>query len=114
MQSTERTRTKEEFSFHSIRLEVAVGRFQQNCGYSLQSKVDYQTERFRLLTIRSVHFRRKRQIGKDNCISMENDRLTVTYKRTEGDENFPFARFIPSIGLCSVPSEKANMWICIT
>uniref|UniRef100_A0A915L3T2 Uncharacterized protein n=1 Tax=Romanomermis culicivorax TaxID=13658 RepID=A0A915L3T2_ROMCU len=33
---------------------VTISRFPQNCSYTFQPKVDFQTERFKLLTIRSV------------------------------------------------------------
>uniref|UniRef100_A0A915HK47 Uncharacterized protein n=1 Tax=Romanomermis culicivorax TaxID=13658 RepID=A0A915HK47_ROMCU len=41
-----------------------VGHFIYNCSYPLRSKVDFQVERFKLLAIGSVPFRRERQIMK--------------------------------------------------
>uniref|UniRef100_A0A915HLG6 Large ribosomal subunit protein uL29m n=1 Tax=Romanomermis culicivorax TaxID=13658 RepID=A0A915HLG6_ROMCU len=38
MQSTQRYRTKGKFSFRSVRLEVTVGHFPQNCSYPFPSK----------------------------------------------------------------------------
>uniref|UniRef100_A0A915L8C6 Uncharacterized protein n=1 Tax=Romanomermis culicivorax TaxID=13658 RepID=A0A915L8C6_ROMCU len=54
MQSTERNRTKGKFSFHSVRLEVTVGRFLHNCSYPFRLKVAFQAERFKLLAICSI------------------------------------------------------------
>uniref|UniRef100_A0A915L9I1 Uncharacterized protein n=1 Tax=Romanomermis culicivorax TaxID=13658 RepID=A0A915L9I1_ROMCU len=46
------TQLKRNFCF--VWLEVTVGRFPQNCGHPFWPKVDFQAERFELLTIRSV------------------------------------------------------------
>uniref|UniRef100_A0A915IXI1 Uncharacterized protein n=1 Tax=Romanomermis culicivorax TaxID=13658 RepID=A0A915IXI1_ROMCU len=54
MQSTQRYGTKQKFSLCSVRLEVTVGHFLENCSYPLRSKVDFQAERFKLLAIGSV------------------------------------------------------------
>uniref|UniRef100_A0A915HY62 Uncharacterized protein n=1 Tax=Romanomermis culicivorax TaxID=13658 RepID=A0A915HY62_ROMCU len=65
MQSTQRYRTKGKFSFPSVPLGVIVGHFLENCSYPLRSKVDFQAERFKVLAIGSVPFRRKKQVFKD-------------------------------------------------
>uniref|UniRef100_A0A915HFW9 Uncharacterized protein n=1 Tax=Romanomermis culicivorax TaxID=13658 RepID=A0A915HFW9_ROMCU len=62
MQSTQRYQTKGKFSSRSVRLEVTVGHFLENCSYPSRSKVYFQTERFKLLAIGSVPFGRKRQV----------------------------------------------------
>uniref|UniRef100_A0A915JEK7 Uncharacterized protein n=1 Tax=Romanomermis culicivorax TaxID=13658 RepID=A0A915JEK7_ROMCU len=61
-QSTQHYRTKGKFSFRSVRLEVTVGHFLENCSHPFGSKGDFQAERLKLLTIRSVPFRRIRQV----------------------------------------------------
>uniref|UniRef100_A0A915I240 Uncharacterized protein n=1 Tax=Romanomermis culicivorax TaxID=13658 RepID=A0A915I240_ROMCU len=38
MQSTQRYRTKEKFSFRSVRLKVTVDHFKENCSYPFRSK----------------------------------------------------------------------------
>uniref|UniRef100_A0A915J0R8 G-protein coupled receptors family 1 profile domain-containing protein n=1 Tax=Romanomermis culicivorax TaxID=13658 RepID=A0A915J0R8_ROMCU len=63
MQSTERNRTKEKSSFRS----VTVGRFPQNFSYPFRAKVDFQAERFKLLTIRSVPSKK----GKPQLLSLK-------------------------------------------
>uniref|UniRef100_A0A915HL57 Uncharacterized protein n=1 Tax=Romanomermis culicivorax TaxID=13658 RepID=A0A915HL57_ROMCU len=63
MQSTQRNRTNGKFSFRSVRLKFTVGRFPQNCSYPVRPKVDFQAERFKLLAIGSVPFRRKRRLA---------------------------------------------------
>uniref|UniRef100_A0A915IP33 Uncharacterized protein n=1 Tax=Romanomermis culicivorax TaxID=13658 RepID=A0A915IP33_ROMCU len=52
--------TERKKNFRSIRLEVTVGHFPQNCSYPFRSKVDFQAERFKLW--RSVPSSRKRQV----------------------------------------------------
>uniref|UniRef100_A0A915JDM7 Uncharacterized protein n=1 Tax=Romanomermis culicivorax TaxID=13658 RepID=A0A915JDM7_ROMCU len=54
MQSAERNRMKIKFSFRSVRSEVTVDSFPQNCHYPFLSKVRFQAEGFRMLTIHSV------------------------------------------------------------
>uniref|UniRef100_A0A915JDR5 Ribosomal protein S16 n=1 Tax=Romanomermis culicivorax TaxID=13658 RepID=A0A915JDR5_ROMCU len=54
MKLKKRNRRKGKFSFRSVRMEITVGRFPQNCIYPFQPKVDFQAERFKLLTIYSV------------------------------------------------------------
>uniref|UniRef100_A0A915JAY9 Uncharacterized protein n=1 Tax=Romanomermis culicivorax TaxID=13658 RepID=A0A915JAY9_ROMCU len=54
MQLAECNGTEGKFSFRSVRLEVTVGRFPQYCTYLFRPKVDFQAERLKLLTIRSV------------------------------------------------------------
>uniref|UniRef100_A0A915K649 Uncharacterized protein n=1 Tax=Romanomermis culicivorax TaxID=13658 RepID=A0A915K649_ROMCU len=62
MQSMERNRTEEEFSSRLVRLKITFSRFPQNCSYLFRPKVDFQAERFKLLKIRSVPLRHKRQV----------------------------------------------------
>uniref|UniRef100_A0A915JXK2 Uncharacterized protein n=1 Tax=Romanomermis culicivorax TaxID=13658 RepID=A0A915JXK2_ROMCU len=51
-----------KFSLCSVRLEVTVGRFPQNRTHPFGPKVHFQAESFKLLAIRFVPFRRKRQV----------------------------------------------------
>uniref|UniRef100_A0A915JP42 Uncharacterized protein n=1 Tax=Romanomermis culicivorax TaxID=13658 RepID=A0A915JP42_ROMCU len=44
--------------WRSVHLEVTISRFSKNCGCPFRSKVDFQAERFKLLTIRSVPSKR--------------------------------------------------------
>uniref|UniRef100_A0A915JAZ7 Uncharacterized protein n=1 Tax=Romanomermis culicivorax TaxID=13658 RepID=A0A915JAZ7_ROMCU len=47
--------TERKRDFRSVRFDqVTVGRFPQNCNYHFRPKVDFQAERFKLLTIPSV------------------------------------------------------------
>uniref|UniRef100_A0A915JU67 Uncharacterized protein n=1 Tax=Romanomermis culicivorax TaxID=13658 RepID=A0A915JU67_ROMCU len=53
--------------------QVTVGRFLQNCGYPFQSNVYFRAERLKLLTIRSVSFRRKTQkMGSEEVAKSRN------------------------------------------
>uniref|UniRef100_A0A915HPF1 Uncharacterized protein n=1 Tax=Romanomermis culicivorax TaxID=13658 RepID=A0A915HPF1_ROMCU len=61
MQSTQRYQMRGKFSFCSVRSEVTIGDFLENCSYPLRSKVDSQAEHFKLFAISSVPFRRKKQ-----------------------------------------------------
>uniref|UniRef100_A0A915KE71 Uncharacterized protein n=1 Tax=Romanomermis culicivorax TaxID=13658 RepID=A0A915KE71_ROMCU len=70
-QSTQRYRTKVKFSFRSVRLEVTVGHFSQNCSSPFRRKADFQVERFKLLAIRSVPFRPKRLFLLMNAMRLE-------------------------------------------
>uniref|UniRef100_A0A915HYP3 Uncharacterized protein n=1 Tax=Romanomermis culicivorax TaxID=13658 RepID=A0A915HYP3_ROMCU len=46
--------TEQKKNFRSVRLEVTVGRFPQNCTYPFRPEVDFEGEHFKLLTISSV------------------------------------------------------------
>uniref|UniRef100_A0A915IPR3 Ribosomal protein L19 n=1 Tax=Romanomermis culicivorax TaxID=13658 RepID=A0A915IPR3_ROMCU len=69
--SAERSRTKGKFAFHSVRLEVTVDRFPQKGSFirSLSNGTERivnvtfrRRKEVKLLTIRFVPFRRKRQV----------------------------------------------------
>uniref|UniRef100_A0A915JWQ6 E2 ubiquitin-conjugating enzyme n=1 Tax=Romanomermis culicivorax TaxID=13658 RepID=A0A915JWQ6_ROMCU len=77
MQSTQHYRTKGKFSFRSVGLEVTVGRFPQHCTYPLRSKVDFQAEPFKLLSISSVP---SKKASFYNYINMSNIALQRVQK----------------------------------
>uniref|UniRef100_A0A915IKJ6 Uncharacterized protein n=1 Tax=Romanomermis culicivorax TaxID=13658 RepID=A0A915IKJ6_ROMCU len=49
-------------SFRSVRLDVSIGHFPKNCSCPFRPKVDFQPEPLKLLTIRPIPLRRKRQV----------------------------------------------------
>uniref|UniRef100_A0A915IF37 Uncharacterized protein n=1 Tax=Romanomermis culicivorax TaxID=13658 RepID=A0A915IF37_ROMCU len=111
MLSTQCYRTKGEFSFRSIWLEITVGHFPQNCSYPFRLKADFQHERFKLLdlpfsTERIVDSLNRSaenplSVRKDNCNFAKNDRRLRPTKR-----KLPFA-VVTFPRLYSVPSKKA-------
>uniref|UniRef100_A0A915KC09 LAGLIDADG homing endonuclease n=1 Tax=Romanomermis culicivorax TaxID=13658 RepID=A0A915KC09_ROMCU len=66
-QSTQRYRTKGEFSFRSIRFEVTVVHSPQNYSYPFRSKGNFQAERFKLLAIRSVSSKKMSTVSVAEC-----------------------------------------------
>uniref|UniRef100_A0A915KL02 Uncharacterized protein n=1 Tax=Romanomermis culicivorax TaxID=13658 RepID=A0A915KL02_ROMCU len=61
---------------------VTVGRFPENRSYPFRPKVDFQAERFKLLDVRSVPFRRKRQHQKTRRIksnTQDVDESQISY-----------------------------------